>query len=111
MKPARRTKGPRPRARSTSRQQAAIWAHVTATQEWTTRAVHEATGVPLSTVQQYVVALERGAFVKRIRRGAATQTGAEPDIWRTHWTARKLAEPPLVTYASRTARHQGVPTP
>ena len=94
-KPARRTLGPRPRARSSSVQQAAIWAHITAAREWTCPGVAEATGAPVSTVQHYVVALERGGHVRRVATAKATQAGAEPTVWSTHWRSRRITEPPI----------------
>lgn len=111
MKPARRTKGRRPRARSTSRHQMAVWAAIRAVQAWTTREISDRTSVPLSTVQHYAVELERGGFVRRAGKTEATQTGGESVVWRTHWRCRSIDAAPLVTWATRTARKQGEPTP
>jgi hypothetical protein len=111
VKPARRSKGPRPRARSSAVQQAAIWQRITAEQEWDCPGIAVATGVPLSTVQHYVVALERGGYVRRVSPMKQTQAGGEPIRWRTHRKSRRLVDPPIVTEATRAARPQGEPTP
>ena len=110
VKPARRTPGPRPRARSTPGQQGLIWREIQrcGPRDWSTRQIADETGVPIQTVQQYVVALSRGGFVRRISEAERTQAGAVP----ARWVRRsRHAEPPIVTWRTRTARPQGEKTP
>lgn len=111
MKPARRTKGPRPRARSTSVQQAAIWAAIGAVQQWTIPEIAGTTGCPRSTVTHYVAALVRAGYVTVIEPPVATQGGATPALHRSHWRVKRTSAPPIVTWRTRTARPQGEPTP
>lgn len=111
MTPARRTKGPRPRARSTSVQQAAIWAAIGTVQQWTIPEIAAVTGCPRNTVTQYVAALARAGYVAMIEPSVATQGGGTPAVYRSHWRVKRTAMPPIVTWATRTARPQGEPTP
>jgi hypothetical protein len=59
-------------------------------------------------VQQYVAALSRGGFIEQTAEPVATQAGVKPARWRI---VEMADGPPIVTWATRTARHQGTPTP
>ena len=105
MKPANRKPGPRPRATSSAAQQSAIWGIIRGVRGvYTTVDISEELEIPLSTVQQYFVALRRGGFIAVTEPATQTQTGADAALYKT--TKRdKFA--PIVTYETRTARSQG----
>lgn len=110
MTPARRTAGPRPQSRTNPTLQRLIWHEIqrAGSRDWSTREIGDATGVTLSSVQQYVVALQRGRFVRLVTAVQRTQDGSIP----ARWVRRSShVEPPIVTWKNRTARPQGVKTP
>jgi DNA-binding IclR family transcriptional regulator len=71
--------------------------------DWTVPQFAEALGIPRSTVLQYVLALERGGFVKRIREPEKTQAGTLPATWRR---SARHTKPPMVSDATGIARAQ-----
>ena len=76
MKPANRKPGPRPRTSSSAAQQGAIWKIIRGMRgAYTTVDLAEELQIPVSTVQQYFIALRRGGFIQIVQPAAQSQTG------------------------------------